>query len=135
MTRARTPSERKHEQYFENLVAEGERPPARPGGVAKDTIAKALGIIAFDQPDLIDVVACLLDTSFPSLLAKDSTLGLTLADGATTAHIGCYVGMYMRHGNKLDREGRDYWIKPLVQVGVIQLVTFRPERGLALRLN
>lgn len=47
-----------------------------------------------------------------------------LEKGRQLAHIGCYVGIFLRGGNKLDREGRDYWLKPLAKLGVIELVTY-----------
>ena len=123
MTRAKKDSERKQEDYFSNLKNEGVKSPKAPSGVKKEMISTALSLVDHESPDLIDVILCLLDDSFPSLLVE----GLTISDGATTANIACYVGILMRRGNKLDREGRDYWIKPLVELGIIRLVTFRPE--------
>lgn len=123
MTRGKKVTEKKQEDYFRNLKKEGVKPPKAPNGVKKEMISTALSLVDYDRPDLVDVVLCLLDESFPSLIVE----GLKISDGATTANIACYVGILMRHGNKLDREGRDYWIKPLVELGIIKLVTFRPE--------
>lgn len=123
MVRPKKVSERKQEDYFANLVNEGVKTPKAPSGVKREIISAALGVVDHDRLDLIDVISCMLDESFPSLLDD----GLKLSDGATTANIACYVGILMRQGNKLDREGRDYWIKPLVELGIVKQVTFRPE--------
>ena len=123
MIRNKKESEKKQEDYFSNLKREGVKSPKNPSGVKKEMISAAFRLVDHENPVLIDVVLCLLDDSFPSLLGE----GLTISDGATTSNIACYVGILMRRGNKLDREGRDHWIKPLVELGIIRLVTFRPK--------
>lgn len=46
-----------------------------------------------------------------------------MADGASTAHVGCHVGILQRGGTKMDREiARDYWLKPLRDVGAVELI-------------
>ncbi|CED58365.1 Putative uncharacterized protein [Moritella viscosa] len=48
---------------------------------------------------------------------------LRFCDGASVAHIGTHVGILQRGRNiKLDREGRDYWLKPFWEVGAIEKV-------------
>src|SRR5690606_3750904 len=46
----------------------------------------------------------------------------TFADGATTAQIACHIGILQRGKTKLDREGRDYWIKPLRDLGGFEAI-------------
>ena len=71
------------------------------------------------------MVFALLDQNFPNLFNAN----FHLPEGASTAHLGCYIGIFLRHGNKLDREGRDYWIKPLSEIGVTEKVTYVPEQA------
>lgn len=124
--RRRQASEKKREDYFRALVAEGVRPPIKPQElITRKAVETVLAGIDRATPDLIDVVLALLDSQFPNLFDSD----LPLSAGAATADIACYVGIFVRHRNKLDREGRDYWIKPLRDVGIIEPVTFTKDKG------
>lgn len=119
--RTKKNDESKQEEYFQNLVAEGVRPPKKAmHGITKEQVRTALQFINKATDDLVDVVYALLDDGFPNLFNSD----LPFSMGASTAHIGCYVGIFVRNGKKLDREGRDYWIKPLREVGAIEVVTY-----------
>ncbi len=90
--------------------------------VTKDRIKAVLGAIDLGgNADLIDAVFALLDDETPSWFAN-SPKGATISDGATTAHVACHVGILQRGGRKLDREGRDYWLKPLRQLGGIEAI-------------
>jgi hypothetical protein len=72
--------------------------------------------------DLVDGVFALLDDETPSWFGKPPQ-GAKFADGASTAHLGCHIGILQRGQGKLDREGRDYWIKPLRDLGGIEAIT------------
>ena len=73
---------------------------------------------------MIEAVFALLD-EMPSQFTKAAQLGFKFRDGATTAHIGAHIGILQRGKNtKLDREGRDYWLKPLWEIGAIEKVYF-----------
>lgn len=98
-------------------------------GVTKQRIARVLAIIDRESPDTIDAVFALLDDQHTSWFAKAKP-GTRFCDGASTAHIGCHVGILQRGRTKLDREGRDYWIKPLREVGAIEAVTLQSETGI-----
>ncbi|PPQ31818.1 BsuBI/PstI family type II restriction endonuclease [Rhodopila globiformis] len=92
-------------------------------GVTKDKIRQVLGALNLGElPDLVDTVFALLDDQSDSWFARPP-VGARFCDGATTAHLGCHVGILQRAVGKLDREGRDYWIKPLRELGGIQAVT------------
>ncbi|WP_209940319.1 BsuBI/PstI family type II restriction endonuclease [Ruegeria sp. HKCCE4148] len=96
--------------------------PTEMQGVTKARIASVLGQLALGaNADLIDCVFAMLDTR-PSWFSKPPE-GATFADGATTAHLACHIGILQRGKTKLDREGRDYWIKPLRDLGGFEAVT------------
>ncbi|QIK96220.1 hypothetical protein G7076_06960 [Sphingomonas sp. HDW15A] len=105
------------------LKKNGQAVPDAFQGVTKDRIRAVLRRLALgDNPDLIDAVFALLDDETGSWFSKPPG-GARFADGATTAHVACHVGILQRGGGKLDREGRDYWIKPLRELGGIEAIT------------
>jgi hypothetical protein len=54
----------------------------------------------------------------------ESFKGFKFSDGATTAQLGSHIAFLQRNNDtRLDREGRDHWIKPLRDIGAIQEVT------------
>lgn len=90
-------------------------------GVTKKRIETVLRHIDRVSPDMVDAVFALLDDR-PSWFTT-APIGARFCDGASTAHIGCHIGILQRGNGKLDREGRDYWLKPLREVGAIETVT------------
>jgi hypothetical protein len=101
----------------------GNRPvPKELQGVNKDRIRQVLALIDRNTPDIVDAVFALLDDTCPSWFSS-APEGTKFFAGASTAHIACHIGILQRDGRKLDREGRDYWIKPLRDVGAIEPVT------------
>jgi hypothetical protein len=92
-------------------------------GVAKDRIRQVLAALDLaGNADLVDCVFALLDDETDSWFSKAPD-GAKLADGASTAHLACHIGIFQRGHRKLDREGRDYWIKPLRDLGGFQAIT------------
>jgi len=94
-----------------------------------------LRTLDLERDDIIDSVFALLDTR-SSWFGKKAGQHLRFCEGATTGHIACHVGVLQRGGGKLDREGRDYWIKPLRDLGAIEAVyldktTIRPGHPIA----
>jgi hypothetical protein len=71
------------------------------------------------KPDCVDAVFALLDDVHDSWFASPPD-GARFCDGATIAHIASHVGILQRNNVKLDREGRDYWIKPLRELGAVE---------------
>lgn len=100
--------------------------PASLQGINKDKLAAILGRIDRAQNDIIDTVFALLDNTLPSFFSK-AAKKFRFCDGASTAHIACHVGILQRRKGKLDREGRDYWLKPLWEIGALEKVYFSPE--------
>ncbi len=115
--------------YYERLSRNEYQLKSTYQSIKSDNIEHLLTKIGRFTPDICDVVWCLLNNEFPSLFPKAENF--TLADGASVAHIGGYVGILMRGGNRLDREGRDYWIKPLREIGAIEEVTYQNGEFLA----
>ncbi len=100
--------------------------PSSLQGVPKSRVREVLKHIDRGTPDMVDTVFALLDNETDSFFKK-SPEGTKFCDGATTAHIGSHVGILQRRGAKLDREGRDYWIKPLRELGAILPIYFDPK--------
>lgn len=92
-------------------------------GVTKDRIAAVLREIDRYTADQCDVVFALLDDEHDSWFTT-APAGTKFSAGASTAHIACHVGILQRGGRKLDREGRDYWLKPLWELGAVEKVYF-----------
>lgn len=90
-------------------------------GVTKSRLSEVLSRIDRLQPDMLDAVFALLDDQQPSWFSR-APEGARFCDGATTAQIACHVGILQRGRGKLDREGRDYWLKPLWEIGAIEKV-------------
>jgi BsuBI/PstI restriction endonuclease domain len=111
----------------EAAVARGESPVATIlQGVTKARIAEVLRALDLETADRVDVVFSLLDdvqrSWFTSLPDE-----VTFSAGASIAHIGCHVGILQRGKAKLDREGRDYWVKPLREIGAIEAIYLDPK--------
>lgn len=105
----------------EDRIKAGKPPvPDSYQGVSKDRIRQVLAAIDLGgNVDLVDGVFALMDDESPSFFSKAPD-GATFGDGATTAHLACHIGILQRGKSKLDREGRDYWIKPLRELGGIE---------------
>lgn len=97
-------------------------------GVTKARIRAVLKTIDRESDDIVDAVFALLDDITPSLFSH-ARAGARFCDGASTQHIAAHVGTLQRAGQRLDREGRDYWIKPLRELGAIEPVYLQPETG------
>ena len=107
----------------------GYGPAAVPSsfqGVSKTRIRKVLKRIDRETDEMVDAVFALLDDETDSLFSK-APEGTKFCDGAATAHIASHVGILQRGATKLDREGRDYWIKPLRELGAIVPIYFDPK--------
>ena len=101
-----------------------QRPPNALQGITKEQIAEVLQALDRASRDQIDAVFALLDDINPSWFYEAAEKGLKVCHGASTAHIACHVGVLQRNGGKLDREGRDYWLKPLWEIGALEKLYF-----------
>jgi len=97
------------------------------GGVSKERIRAVLGRISRENADTVDAVFALLDGQTTSFFTGASNL--RFCEGATTAHIACHIGILQRESGKLDREGRDYWLKPLWEIGAMEKVFYTAGVG------
>jgi hypothetical protein len=106
-------------------IAIGQPPvPETFQGVTKEKIKEVLNRLDLgSNVELIDGVFALLDDQIKSLFPKAPDT-LKFSDGAATAHLACHIGILQRSSGKLDREGRDYWIKPLRELGAIEPILF-----------
>jgi hypothetical protein len=106
-----------------------QRPPNALQGVTKERVAEVLQALDRASRDRIDAVFALLDDLNPNWFVEAAEKGLKFCDGASTAHIACHVGVLQRNSGKLDREGRDYWLKPLWEIGALEKLYFDSERA------
>ncbi|TGA68791.1 hypothetical protein VFES401_18170 [Aliivibrio fischeri] len=96
-------------------------------GISKQRVREVLAEIDQSHDNKIDVVYS-LSCDEMSWYKKAAKKGLHFCDGASVAHIGTHVGILQRGRNiKLDREGRDYWLKPLWEIGAIEKVYLNPN--------
>ncbi|MGR5450122.1 BsuBI/PstI family type II restriction endonuclease [Vibrio sp. PNB22_3_1] len=101
--------------------------PSDYNGVTVDKIRKVLTKIDRCTNNMIEGVFALMSTE-PNWFKKAAKNGYQFRDGATTAHIGTHVGILQRgNRDKLDREGRDYWLKPLWEIGAIEKAYFNSK--------
>lgn len=111
------------EARFREIRAERDaagksRLPETFQGVSKERIKNVLGKLGFTNADILNCVFALLDD------VHESLKGFKFSDGATTAQLGSHIAFLQGDGHmKLDREGRDYWIKPLIGIGAVEPVT------------
>lgn len=112
----------KVEDYFYRIRKEGYSPKVSYQNIDMDVVKKILQKLDRYSDDMLDVIYCLSNNELPSLFSKISN-SHKISSGASVAHIGSYIGILLRGKNKLDREGRDYWIKPLVEIGILDPVT------------
>lgn len=106
----------------ESAIARGVPPVADVlQGVTKDRIAEVLRALDLETPDRVDAVFALLDNERRSWFTSLPD-GVMFSQGASIAHIGCHVGILQRGKAKLDREGRDYWIKPFREIGAVEAI-------------
>ncbi len=101
-------------------------------GVSKERISDVLREIDRYTLDQCDAVFALLDDESPSfygLQYKNFPPGIKFCEGATVAHVACHFGILQRGQGKSDREGRDYWLKPLWEIGAIEKVFFDRNSG------
>lgn len=93
--------------------------PIAPQGVTKERITKVLRKLHKFNENIRDAVFALLDDSpnwYPT-----APKSARFCDGASTAYIGAHIAILQRGGDiKLDREGRDKWIKPLVDIVAVE---------------
>jgi len=102
--------------------------PSVLSGVTKEKIEAILRKIDRANDDQRDVIFALLDDTLPSWFSGAAPTTMFF-HGASTAHIACHVGILQRGQRKLDREGRDYWLKPMWEIGAIEKVYFEPSTG------
>jgi hypothetical protein len=111
-------------QLRKKALAQRRKPtPDAYQSVSKERIAAVLREIDRYTPDCADTVFALLDDEHDSWFSS-APAGAKFCEGASTAHIACHVGILQRGSRKLDREGRDYWLKPLWTIGAVEKVFF-----------
>ncbi|MBX3744131.1 MAG: hypothetical protein KF833_02375 [Verrucomicrobiae bacterium] len=117
------------ETKFRELLRNGtlRRPPDALQGISKARITEVLQHLSRGSRDQVDAIFALLDDQNPSLFSGAAEIGLRFNAGASTAQIACHMGVLQRGAGKLDREGRDYWLKPLWEIAALEKVYFDPE--------
>lgn len=119
-----------HDEVAKLRQRRGPMPDALQG-VTKDRIRAVLRALDLGaNADLVDCVFALLDDQTDSWFPK-APAGSKISDGASTAHLACHIGILQRGGGKLDREGRDYWIKPLREIDGFEAITLQDGEFIA----
>ncbi len=114
------------EERQRRLQERGFAVPDRLQGVTSERVGQVLESLGLGgSADCASVVFALLDDETPSWFSN-APKGARFSDGATIAQIGAHVGILQRGGvRKLDREGRDYWIKPLRELGIVEAILLK----------
>lgn len=101
-------------QFRERQIKKGTPPvPEAFNRVTKDKVREVLNTVSRGTDDMADAVYVFLDNRI-SWFSEAAMRGWKFSDGATTAHVVAHVGILQRGPlNKLDRQGRHYWLKPL----------------------
>jgi len=117
------------DQLFANLRQEridsGQSPtPKSFQGVSKLKLKAILAELSLTNQKVIDAAFALLDDETPSMFST-APVGAMFNAGARTSQIACHIGYLQRDENigKVDREGRDEWIKPLRDIGAVDAIT------------
>lgn len=98
--------------------------PEHYNNVSKQKIRSVLSRIDQNKENIVDAVFAMLcdELHWSKSAAKQ---GFKFKDGATNAQIATHIGILQRGRDiKMDREGRDYWLKPLWQIGAVQKITY-----------
>ncbi len=121
----------KLEDKIRSDIREGtlKRPSKKLQNVSKRRIGEVLRALSRGTNDRTDAVFALLDNQTPSWFQGAAEKGFKFSNGASTAHLACHIGVLQRNAGKLDREGRDYWLKPLWEIGALEKVYFDSETG------
>lgn len=110
----------KVETYFQRLSTQGYVAKETYQSVDIHNIEFFLKILGRYTNDTFNAVRALLDNELPSSYAKIAS-SHHFSDGARTSQIGAYMGYILEQsGKQKDREGRDYWLKPLEELGVLE---------------
>jgi len=115
-----------HDKVAKLRAKQGPMPHSLQG-VTKERIRAVLQYLDLgSNAELVDCTFALLDNQTASWFPT-APKEATISDGASTAHLCCHIGILQRDSGKLDREGRDYWIKPLRELGGFEAITL--EKG------
>lgn len=105
------------------LKKNGVAVPDKLQGVSKEKIEEVLVKLDLgDKKDMVDAVFALIDNETENLYTT-APEGAKFCEGASTARVACHIGILQRGQGKIDREGRDHWIKPLRELGAIEAIT------------
>jgi hypothetical protein len=121
----RRPGE-KDEEYFQRLRDKLGKPLPNSKGITIERIHEALRKVDLDKPKIANVILALLDDRLPNPYPT-AMRTRTFSDGASISDIFCHVGILQLGEKKIDREQRDYLIKPLVDLGIVEPIYLKPE--------
>lgn len=111
------------EKYFNRIKGEGYSPQLSYQGISLENISNFLNKIDRYSDDIRDSIFCLINDELPNPYSKIKTIK-SISAGASTAQIGSYIGILLRgNTDKKDREGRDNWLKPLIEIDILEPVT------------
>lgn len=111
----------KDEEYFARLRRELGEPLPNKMGISRERVERVLKQIDISDRNTVSVVMALLDDRLPNAYDMPPE-GARFKDGASTSHLFCHAGILQQGEKKIDREGRDYHIKPLVDIGAIEQI-------------
>jgi hypothetical protein len=116
----------KDEEYYSRLRKVVD-PDRQISGIPRNRIEQILRRFGRGgNRNEVSVVAALLDDDLPNGYPSVQE-AYPFSTGASTSHIFCHAGILQHGEKKIDRENRDYLIKPLTELGIIEPVYLEPQ--------
>lgn len=115
----------KDEDYYSRLHAV-LNPDRQIGGVPRPRAEHALQRLGHGSRNEVSVIVALLDEELPNGYYPVQE-AYPFSAGASTSHVFCHAGILQHGEKKIDRENRDYLIKPFTELGIIEPVYLDPR--------
>lgn len=112
---------REKDEYYYARLRRLVDPNHRSGEITRERVERVLRQLSQANSSKVSVVVALLDEELPNGYSQVQER-YPFSAGASVSHLFCHAGILQHGGTKIDRESRDYLVKPLVELGTIEHV-------------